>query len=460
MTQGVNNNLVLIVGKSGTGKTASLRNMKDPRGVIYLGCESGKEIPFPAKFRQTVITDPRQVPAIIEQAEEHDNVHTIVIDTITFLMDMFESNLVLKSKNKMEGWSNYAQYWKGLMQQSVAKSSKNIIMMAHTMDILNEAEGVMETLVKVKGSLMNQGIEAYFCNVIACKKVAMGVLDGYQSDLLNVTEEEAALGFKYVYQTKLTKETVHERLRGPLGLWTTAETFIDNDAQLVLDRLHEYYDEESLMALMLRKACQDTLTEHDLDTFHADIDDNTKYLTLFTPCGKTFALVHGVRFGSTRPSAAEIDYAVELLDDWLRRNAKIIADYLVAFESVQRLKSIKPDGPLIEGWQFQQIVKNEHRPDPYTGNYGYHSIIQGYTVESHEETFVFNLKHGLTKWEGKKARPSDDESTKFSRTVNTKLNIPSSALLEAQERCENLLTFQKAEALMGSIHATLNSCKD
>lgn len=241
MSQGVNNNLVLIVGKSGSGKSASLRNLDDPKGVIYLNCESGKELPFASRFKQQKITDPRQVPAIIEQAEEHENIHTIIVDTITFLMDMYESNLVLKSKNKMEGWSNYAQFWKGLMQQSVAKSTKNIIMLAHTMDVLNESEGVMETLVKVKGSVMNQGIEAYFCNVIACKKLPLQALGNYENELLEITPEEEALGFKYVYQTKLTKETVHERLRGPLGLWATNETFIDNDAQLVLNRLHEYY---------------------------------------------------------------------------------------------------------------------------------------------------------------------------------------------------------------------------
>jgi hypothetical protein len=244
MSQGVNNNLVLIVGKSGSGKSASLRNLKDPKGIIYLNCESGKELPFANSFKKQTITDPRQIPAIIEQAEDHENIHTIIIDSATFMMDMFESNLVLKSKNKMEGWSNYAQFWKGLMQQTVAKSSKNIIMTAHTMDVLNESEGIMETLVKIKGSVMNQGVEAYFCNVIACKKVPLTTLEKYENDLLEVTPEEEALGYKYVYQTKLTKETVHERIRGPLGLWATHETYIDNDAQLVLDRLHEYYTED------------------------------------------------------------------------------------------------------------------------------------------------------------------------------------------------------------------------
>lgn len=38
-----------------------------------------------------------------------------------------------------------------------------------------------------------------------------------------------------------SKATVGERLRGPLGLWDVNETFIDNNMQLVLDRLKEYY---------------------------------------------------------------------------------------------------------------------------------------------------------------------------------------------------------------------------
>lgn len=36
----MNDNLVLIGGESAAGKTASLRNLKDPEGVMYLNCES------------------------------------------------------------------------------------------------------------------------------------------------------------------------------------------------------------------------------------------------------------------------------------------------------------------------------------------------------------------------------------------------------------------------------------
>ena len=127
------------------------------------------------------------------------------------------------------------------MQHHVAKSTKNVIFTAHTLDTLNESESIMETKVPVKGSLKNNGIESYFSIVLASKKVPLKTLKDYKSDLLIITPEEEALGFKYVFQTKLTKETVNERLRGPLGLFSTQETYTDNNMQMILDRLHEYY---------------------------------------------------------------------------------------------------------------------------------------------------------------------------------------------------------------------------
>ena len=128
------------------------------------------------------------------------------------------------------------------MSQYVASSTKNVIFLAHTMDILNESEMAMETLVKVKGSIMNQGVESFFSTVVSTKKVPLKALTDYESDMLNITDEEEMLKFKYVYQTKLTKETVNERIRSSYGMWDSKETYIDNDVQLVLDRLHEYYN--------------------------------------------------------------------------------------------------------------------------------------------------------------------------------------------------------------------------
>lgn len=98
-----NDQLVLLVGKSAAGKSAALRNIKDPEGVMYLNCESNKRLPFPAKFKQFSITDPLQVEEAFQAAEGMDDIHTIVIDSLTYLMDMFESLYVLGSANTMKG---------------------------------------------------------------------------------------------------------------------------------------------------------------------------------------------------------------------------------------------------------------------------------------------------------------------------------------------------------------------
>lgn len=208
---------------------------------MYLNCEAGKRLPFNTKFKQYTITDPLQVMEAFTAAEGMPDIHTIVIDSLTYLLDMYESVYVLPAANGMQAWGQFSQYFKTLMQQNVAKSTKAVIFTAHTLDTLNESEMVMETKVPVKGALKNNGIESYFTVVIASKKVPLKALKDYKSDLLTITPEEEALGFKYVFQCKLTKETVNERLRGPLGLFETKETYIDNNIQLVLNKLHAYY---------------------------------------------------------------------------------------------------------------------------------------------------------------------------------------------------------------------------
>ena len=68
-------------------------------------------------------------------------------------------------------------------------------------------------------------------------------LEKYKNALLTITEDDEDVGFKYVFQTRLTKDTVNERIRAPEGMWARNETFIDNDVSLVLNRIHEHYAE-------------------------------------------------------------------------------------------------------------------------------------------------------------------------------------------------------------------------
>lgn len=237
-----NKRLVLLVGETGTGKTLSLRNLENQDGVAYLNCESGKELPFKNNFREIIITDPLDVPTILQEAEDDPDIHTIVIDTVTYLMDMFESLYIVGQQDGRAAWGQYSQYWKEIMQQHVAKSTKRIIFLAHTVSELNKDTGVYETKVPVKGALGKQSIESYFSIVIGVKKMRNKELAKYENDLLEITPREEALGFKHVFQTMVTKETIGDRIRGPIGLFEDSETYIDNDAEMLLQIIDNYYN--------------------------------------------------------------------------------------------------------------------------------------------------------------------------------------------------------------------------
>lgn len=240
--QSINDQLVLISGESTTGKSASLQNMRNQERVLYVNCEAGKRLPFRNKFHSVTVTDPYQVYECFDYAEDPESqIDVIVIDTLTFLMDMFESQYIIFSENTMQGWSDYAQFFKNLMQIKVAKSTKQIVFMAHTRSELNETKHVMETSVPVKGALKGNGLEAYFSCVVSTKKETLKVLEEYDSDLLNYTETDKRLKYKHVFQTQLTEKTIGERIRTPMGMFTHAQTFMDNDVQLLLDHLTEYY---------------------------------------------------------------------------------------------------------------------------------------------------------------------------------------------------------------------------
>lgn len=248
-----NDNLILVAGSSATGKSASLRNLKNPEGVMYLNCESGKKLPFPNKFATFVITDPYQVIEAFGHLEasgykinhptlgKEVQIHTVVVDSLTFLLDMFESKYIFNSSDGQKAWAAFQQFFKALMQERVAAATCNVIFTAHTLTEVNKSEMVMETKVPVKGALKNNGIEAYFSCVVASKKVPIKELESYGSNLLDISDEDRMLGFKYVFQTKLTKDTTHERIRSPMGMFTTAQTFMDNDVQKLIDHLHGYY---------------------------------------------------------------------------------------------------------------------------------------------------------------------------------------------------------------------------
>jgi hypothetical protein len=81
--------------------------LENPQGVMYLNTEAGKKLPFRSKFKQYVITDPHQVEEAFQVAETMPEIHTIVVDSLTYLMDMYESLFVINSTNTMKALTTH-----------------------------------------------------------------------------------------------------------------------------------------------------------------------------------------------------------------------------------------------------------------------------------------------------------------------------------------------------------------
>lgn len=228
------------------GKSSSLKNIRGQEGVLYLNCDGGKPLPFKNKFKKITIDDPYEVynmiSAITEKAKTGSMKYSmIVIDTVSFLMDRFESVHVNGSSNTMKAWGKYGDFFRDLMMEHVAQCPIPVIFLGHLDSWTDENSGETMHTVPVKGALKKAGLEAFFTTVVNARKVKLKELT--DNELLNISNRDKELGFKHVFQTRTTKKTIGDRIRSPDGLFSDEELYIDNDIQVLLDRLNKYYQE-------------------------------------------------------------------------------------------------------------------------------------------------------------------------------------------------------------------------
>lgn len=242
MSSGTNKRIVLIMGKPNTGKSASLRNLHQ-ESMIYLNADL-KDIPFRDRFMSSVeVADANDVLAFIDEIEQTGGVTGAVLDTVTFLMQMFERQYVVPfagTKTGQAAWGDYGNFYRDLIHR-IKSGSKSYAILAHEDESLNEQAAQMESKVPVKGAVGRVGVEADFTTILRTMQVPIKKLEKYENDLLHISDEEKEDGVKYVFQTRITKETAGCKMRSAMGLWSRNELYIDNDVQQVFDRLDDYY---------------------------------------------------------------------------------------------------------------------------------------------------------------------------------------------------------------------------
>ena len=236
-----NKNIVLIMGKPNTGKSTSLMNLKNQDKMVYLNTDL-KELPFRSRFLKTVeVADAMDVLAFIHEIEQSPQVEGAVLDTITFLMSMYERQYVNNSSNTQKAWGDYAIFYKEFIH-AIKAGTKDYAILAHEDTFLNEQSMQMETRIPIKGSVGKIGVEADFTTILSTKQMPIKKLEEHENDLLHITDEEREDGFKYVFSTRVTKESIGEKMRSAIGLWNRNELYIDNDLNQVFNRLKHYYN--------------------------------------------------------------------------------------------------------------------------------------------------------------------------------------------------------------------------
>lgn len=242
MSDGFNPQLVLIAGRATCGKSASLRNIREPEKWLYLNTEAGKRLPFKSKFQEANVLEPEQVIATFDYAASASSVKGVIIDSLTFLMNMYENMHVVTASDTQRAWGEYGQFFTRLMLQAVMNCPKPIIFTAHVGSDLDKQAMEIRTSVPIKGATKKIGVEAYFSTVVYAKKAPITLLEEYSNHMLNITDKDRAFGYKYVFQTMLTPDTINETIRSPMDLFQENETYIDNDCQILLDHLQQYYN--------------------------------------------------------------------------------------------------------------------------------------------------------------------------------------------------------------------------
>lgn len=195
--------LVLIISKSGTGKSSSMRNLTKEEAVVISA--SGKELPFRSELTLYSPKTYTDVYAAIERAKTP----IVVIDDANYLMTFEEM-----ARSSETGYGKYT-----VMAKNMFNVFKNIIDKAsdQTFYIMAHAdEDSSDLRMKTSGKMLSEKI----------------VLEGLANVL--ITNEVTAEG-EFVFRVK----TDGSGVKTPLGMFES-ET-IPNDLKLVNEAIVNYY---------------------------------------------------------------------------------------------------------------------------------------------------------------------------------------------------------------------------
>lgn len=242
-------NAILVTGTSTAGKTSSVRNLTKLGKVLYLTAEFYRSPPFRPSPNLTVIkaTLPEDVREVYRQIYAGElEADYVVIDTFNKVLDNYVKTYIsgaVKGKDNFQLWNGLPELADGMIT-SMRKSKAATICLAHRGHyVVKRSDGSVENHygALAPGKLLNQvGLEGLFDMVLVADKIPLSKLT-VENELLSVTPTEEGVGAAYTLQTLVVPNSLWDKVRTPMEMFSPEETYISNDMVNVIKRLREYY---------------------------------------------------------------------------------------------------------------------------------------------------------------------------------------------------------------------------
>lgn len=209
-----------VMGESGSGKTASCRNL-DPKTTYYFDCDKkglnwkGWRNQYNEAANNFFQTDmPTSVLKILKNINDSENakhIKTIVIDTINGIMVSEEMrNIKVQGYGK---WTDLASYIWGIIDYALTmRDDLTVVLIAHS-ETISDDNGIVFTRIKTNGRKLD--------------KIVL------ESKLTTVLLAECKDG-RYIFHTHGDRSSV----KTPLGAFEEDE--VPNDITVVIKALEEY----------------------------------------------------------------------------------------------------------------------------------------------------------------------------------------------------------------------------
>lgn len=201
-------NIVLVIGDSGTGKSASLRNFK-PDEVLVINC-AGKPLPFKNHFDQITPTF-EKLTKDVQKALDTTDKKVVVIDDAQYIMS-FQYMRRIK-ENGWDKWNDIQGDFFNIIQD--AKNLPDDVVVYFLSHLQRDDAG--HEKVKTMGKMLDEKITIEGLFTIVLKTL---VADG-----------------QYYF---LTQNSGLDTVKSPIGMFDTYA--IDNDLKYVDTKIRNYYE--------------------------------------------------------------------------------------------------------------------------------------------------------------------------------------------------------------------------